>query len=130
MSTLLIHLHTVKRLQLLLCITKKSIEHQLFVYTQLNYQTIQSNLSHLFLHSVNPNSSIWPIDRTIPGATTPGQSGSGNNGNEEVLFIPQISKAEASSSDGLMSYSYTHGGGILPHYRDVVSVFYSPSWLG
>ena len=37
--------------------------------------------------------------------TTPSQSGAGSNGNEEVLHIPQISKAEASPSYGLMSYT-------------------------
>ena len=28
--------------------------------------------------------SIWPIDRTITGATTPGQSGPGSYGNESL----------------------------------------------
>ena len=46
---------------------------------------------------------IWPIDMTQSGATTPGQSGPGCNGNEGVLCIPQISKAKASPSDGLIS---------------------------
>ena len=32
------------------------------------------------------NSSIWPIDRTLSGATTPGQSGSASNGNEGVEY--------------------------------------------
>ena len=50
------------------------------------------------------NSSIWPIDRTLSDATSPSQSGPGSNGNEEVLHIPQISKAGALLSDGLMSY--------------------------
>ena len=31
------------------------------------------------------NSFIWPIDRTLPGATNLGQSGPGNNGNKRVL---------------------------------------------
>ena len=50
------------------------------------------------------NSSIWLIDRTQSDATTPGQSGPGNNGNEGVLHIPQNSKTGASPSNGLMSY--------------------------
>ena len=33
------------------------------------------------------NSSIWPIDRTLTGAITPGQSEPGSDGNEEVLNI-------------------------------------------
>ena len=35
------------------------------------------------------NSSIGPIDRTLSGATTLGQSGPGSNGNEEVFHIPE-----------------------------------------
>ena len=50
------------------------------------------------------NSSIWPIDRTLSDATTRGQSGSGNNGNETVLYIPQSSRTWAAQSDCLMSY--------------------------
>ena len=37
------------------------------------------------------NSSIWPIDRTLSGATTPGQSGPGSDDNEWVIYIPQSS---------------------------------------
>ena len=40
-------------------------------------------------------SSIWPIDRTLSGATTPGQSGPGSDGNEGVLHIPVYSTAPA-----------------------------------
>ena len=32
-------------------------------------------------------SSIWPIDRTLSGTTTLGQSGPGSDGNERVLRI-------------------------------------------
>ena len=49
--------------------------------------------------------SIWPIDRTLSGATTPGQSGPGSNGNEEVFRIPQSSSITGTSpSDCLVSY--------------------------
>ena len=34
-------------------------------------------------------SSIWLIDKTLSGATTPGQSGPRSDGNEEVLRIPK-----------------------------------------
>ena len=37
------------------------------------------------------NSSIWPIDRTLSVATTPGQCGLWSDGNEEVLHIPKSS---------------------------------------
>ena len=50
-------------------------------------------------------SSIWPIDRTLSGATTPGQSGPGSNGNEGALRIPQSSSITGTStSDCLVSY--------------------------
>ena len=74
------------------------------------------------------NSSILPIDRTLSGATMPGQSGLGSDGNEGVLGIPQSSSITGiSASDCLESYLI---GGVLLLYREAVGVFYSPSWLG
>ena len=55
-STLLIHLHTVKWFQVLICITNNSIKHQSFVYTvkwSVLFQTIQFSISHLFALSLN-----------------------------------------------------------------------------
>ena len=50
-------------------------------------------------------SSNWPIDRTLLGATTLGQSGPGSDGNEGVLCIPQSSSIISTSpSDCLVSY--------------------------
>ena len=50
-------------------------------------------------------SSIWPIDRTLSGATTTDQSRPGSDGNEEVLHIPQSpSITEGSPSDSFLSY--------------------------
>ena len=43
--------------------------------------------------------SIWLIDKTLSGATTPDQSRPGSNGKERVLHILRISKARASQSD-------------------------------
>ena len=52
-------------------------------------------------------SSIWPIDRTLLGATIPGQSGPGSDGNEAVLCIPKSSIINAvSPSDCLEVGSY------------------------
>ena len=103
-------MHIVKYFQVLLCITNNSIKHQSFVCTQVNdsttlFLTIQFSINH-FWHSVSmSNSSIWPIDRTLSGATTPGQGGPGSNGNDGVLCIPQSSSVtRASLSDYLMSY--------------------------
>ena len=50
-------------------------------------------------------SAIQPIDRTLSGATTLGQSGPGSNGSEEMLRIPQSpSITRTSPSDCLVSY--------------------------
>ena len=50
-------------------------------------------------------SSILPIDRTLSGAMTPGQSGPRSNGNEWVFHVPQSTNiTEASPSDCLVSY--------------------------
>ena len=46
-----------------------------------------------------PFISIWPIDRALLSANTPGQSGPGSDGNEGVLHIPGMS-----SSDCLVPY--------------------------
>ena len=51
------------------------------------------------------SSSIWSIDKTLSGATIPGQSAPGSDGNEGVLRSPQSSSiTEASPSDYLVSY--------------------------
>ena len=50
-------------------------------------------------------SSIWAINRTLSGATTPGQSRSGSDSNEWVLCIPQSSSITGASPSGcLVSY--------------------------
>ena len=53
---------------------------------------------------LNTVCSTWLIDRTLSGATTPGQSVPGSNGNEGVFCIPQMYNAGASPSDGIMLY--------------------------
>ena len=78
----------------------------LFAYSymikQFNFR--QFNLAEVIcLHSVlMSNSSIWPIDRTLAGASTPSQKGSGNEGNEGVLLIPQSFIAGVSPSERLV----------------------------
>ena len=34
------------------------------------------------------NSSIWPVDGSLTGTTTPREGESESNGNEMILFIP------------------------------------------
>ena len=62
------------------------------------------------------NSSIWPIDRTLSGAITPGQSKPGSDGNEGEHHISQSSRVGASSSNYLVSYPGHSLGrvGVLP----------------
>ena len=78
--------------------------------TTVLFQAIQFSISTQF-------SSIWPIDRTLSGANTPGQSGPGSNGNNRVLCIPQsFSITGTSLSDYLVSYPGHSlvGGGLTP----------------
>ena len=58
-----------------------SISIQLNVKTVL-FQTIQFSVITQF-------SSIWPIDRTLSGATTLSESEPGSDSNKGVLYIPQ-----------------------------------------
>ena len=76
------------------------------------------------------NSSIWLIDRTQSGASTPNQSRWRSNGNEEVLRIPQSSSITEASLSLFSLISRTLVGGVLPLCKDAVSVFYNPSQLG
>ena len=73
------------------------------------FETIQFSISIQF-------GSIWPIDRALSGATTPGQNGPGSDGNEGVLCIPQSSKIIGTSqSERLVSYlGHSFGYGVLP----------------
>ena len=62
------------------------------------FQTIQFSIRAHF-------SFIWPIDRTLSGATTPDKSGPGSDGNKGILRIPQSSSSTwALPSDYLVSY--------------------------
>ena len=60
-----------------------------FLYTVKFFQVLLYNsynlLSVICLQTV---CSMWPIDRTLSGVTTLGQTGPGSNANEEVLHIP------------------------------------------
>ena len=69
-------------------------------------------------------SSIWFIDRTLSGATTPGQSGPGSEGNEGLLHITQKTSITGTSpSDYLASHlGHSLEGGGLPLCRDAKSI--------
>ena len=56
-----------------------------FIYTELKVKTI---LFQTIQFSINAQfSSIWPIDRTLSDANTPGLSLPGSDGNEGILRI-------------------------------------------
>ena len=57
------------------------LARSLLVKTVL-FQVIQFSINMQF-------SSIWPLDRTLSGASTPGQSGPGKDGSVGVLRIPE-----------------------------------------
>ena len=54
-----------------------------------HFYFLQFNWTHPFAHSQVPKIFLWPIDRALSGATTPGQSGSGNDGNEGYSEFPK-----------------------------------------
>ena len=67
-------------------------------YTNSSIQTIQLSIDTHF-------SSVWPIDRTLSDANSPGQSWPGSDGSERVLCILQSSSiTRTSPSYCLVSY--------------------------
>ena len=69
------------------------------------------------------NITIWPIDRALSSAITPGESASEINGNEGLLNNFQNNMIETSLSEGLKSYHDARLGGTLPLCKDSVGVF-------
>ena len=60
-------------------------------------------------------SSIWPIDKILSGPITLRQSGTGSDGYEMVLCIPQSSSfTRTSASNYLVSYPHTHRKSLTP----------------
>ena len=92
-----------------------------FNYTQLNvktvlFQTIQFSISTLFI-------SLLPIDKTLLGATTPGQSWPGSDGKKGLSHIPQSSSiTRAFPLDCLVSYTRHSLGKAYPS-AEIQSVY-------
>ena len=82
------------------------------------FQAIQFCLSMQFI-------SVWPIDRTLWGAITPGQSRTGSDSNEEYS-----NTTGTSPSDCLVPYPGSSLVGVLSVCSEAVCVFYSPNRLG
>ena len=119
----------------MLCITNNSVKYQLFVYTQLNGQTvlflrIQSNAIYLFTHSLNVK-PFYLIHRYDPIRCY--HSGT------ELTWVQWQWKG-TQHSPNLQGWRLairwfntiyrTLLGGLLPRWRDAVGVFYIPSQLG
>ena len=64
--------------------------HSVKFFQELPYNSHNLKLV-IWLHTV---CSIWPIDRTLTGATTPGQSEPGSNGNEAYSTFPKSLRLE------------------------------------
>ena len=69
------------------------------------FQAIQFSIRTQF-------SFIWPIDRTLSGATTPGQNKPGSDGSERVLRIYKISSS------------------LEPHHQFVFCIIKDTRWVG
>ena len=77
------------------------------------------------------NSSIWPMDRFLSDATTPGQSEPGGDGKKEELHISQsFSITEATPTDCLVSYlGHSLGESYLSAAPvNWASIFYNTIW--
>ena len=107
--------------------------------TQQNQITNKFNISTLFQYqnksfsnnSVEHKYTVWPIDRTLSSATSPGQSWPRSEINEEEFRFPQSSSiTEISLSEPLVLNSRTLFGGSYPSIESQSEYFYSPSWLG
>ena len=124
-------MHTVKGFQVLLFNTNSFICTHLnsFKYCTLTLSFICTQLSGFKFRKLL-NRSIWPIDVTQIGTTTPGQSGPGNNGYEGVLYIPQNSLLELDHQMQFSVISRTLVRGILLLCKDAIGIFYSPIRLG
>ena len=77
-----------------------------FDYTELDFKTV---LFQAIQFSIVQFCSIWPIDWTLSGPTTPSQSRNGSNGNEGVLHI-----IGTSPSDCLVSCPGHSLGAVTP----------------
>ena len=66
------------------------------------------------------NPSIWPINRTLSGVTTPSQSRHGSDGKEGVPHIPQNSSITGASPSDLFYVISGHSlGAVLLLCRDI-----------
>ena len=77
----------------------------------------------------NTDGPTWLIDGTLTGTTNPDQNLPESNGHEDVLYITQISRSGASTSDYYSIISWTLWGWVLPLLVEAISIIYSPNQL-
>ena len=104
--------------RVILCLEVKEFHrsylHFCEVVSEVYFWTVTYQIGSIFKQIY-----LTPIDGTLSAPTTPGQSGSVSNGNEEVLYTPQIYRTEASPSDAghaILGRSY-------PPAEDTVKIF-------
>ena len=124
----IINLRTVKKFDVLLCITNNSFKHQSFVYTQLNgqtvlFQTIQmsNNLNVKQFYSTHKSYQVLPLRARVD---------LGVMAIKGTLHFPKFQYYRSLSIRLLNVISWTlvcGVGWVLPLCRDAVSVFYTPS---
>ena len=107
-KSIFIHIHIKNS------ISTNSIQHKYTVWMSKTvlFQTIQFSITTQF-------SFIWPIDRTLSGATTPRQSGPGSNGNKGLLCSLQSSSINGVSLSDWLSPGHLlrWGGGLTSLQR-------------
>ena len=110
--------------------TQLNIKTVLFQIIQFSVIIVSMSKTVLFqvIHfSISMHfSSTGNIDRILSYANTPGQSRTGNDGNEGVICIPQSSGIIGVSSSDFFSIISRNP---LPT-KDAVGVFHSPTQLG
>ena len=96
-----------------------------YLPSRLGHRAVWFHLTNN-IHSNYPwlNSSIWPIDRTLLGATIPVQSEPGSKSNKGVLCISQSSSITgASQSDVWVSYT-EYSLEVLHLCKSTIGIFY------
>ena len=88
----------------------------IFIHITVLFRTIQFSISIQF-------SSILPTDRTLSGATTPGQIGPGSNANIGVLRILQSSSITRASPLDCLALYPGHSLGESYHSTEMHSVY-------
>ena len=104
----------------------------ILIYKQSNVKTVQLNVKTVLFQTIQFSIrtqffSIWPIDTTLSGTTTLGQSWPGSIG---ILHSPKLQHYWSLTIRLYSVISRTLVQGVLPLCRDALSIFCSSSWLG